>query len=68
MIKDIEYVKTVNKGKNNFGLYYETPTGYKKYQAYDNVTPIEDFCESFCKQINKWNNKTIKLKIKPSPA
>lgn len=64
LIKDIEYVTTVNKGKNNFGLYYETPTGYKKYLAYDNETPIEEFYEAFCKSINKWKQKSVKLKIK----
>lgn len=31
LIKDIEYVKTVNKGVNNFGLYYETPSGFTPF-------------------------------------
>ena len=63
MIKDIEHVKTINKGKNNFGLYYETPSGYKKYKAYDNETPIEEYCEKFCKSVNKWPQNKIKIKI-----
>lgn len=63
LIKDIEYVKTVNKGKNNFGLYYESPSGTKKYQAYDNETPLEEFCETFCKKLNKWPTHPIRIKI-----
>lgn len=61
LIKDMKYVKTVNKGTDNFGLYYETPSGYKKYMAYDNETPINEFCENFCKNINKRSQKTIKI-------
>ena len=62
LIEDIDYISVVNTD-NEYGLLYKTPSEITRYQAYDNETPIEEFCEAFCKRINKWPQNTVKIKL-----